>query len=142
MKTKMKWIGGAGILAMALCSLPAMARDLVGVYENRSESAFSYTLQLQKDGKAVYREPDPDTGKVFALRGTWSIDGTALVADFGAKGKYRYAISEELTWASFGCKGASFGLANKGTPRSAQPSLAHDLWIKSDLRKADACQPI
>lgn len=141
MKTVSKWVCGAGLLASLLAvSSSALARDVVGRYENRSESAFSYALNLQKGGKAVYEEPDPEEGKVLVLRGRWTQDGNQVVVDFGPKGKYRYEVQDKLSWASFGCKGESFGLANRATARASKPDAAHDLWLKSDLRNADACK--
>ena len=140
MKSVAKWICGAGVLASLMAvSSTALARELAGLYENRTESSFSYSLNLQKDGKAIYREPDPEEGKVIVLRGSWTQDGNQVVVDFGAKGKYRYEVQEKLSWSGFGCKGASFGLANQGTTRVPRPDSAHDVWLKTDLRRADTC---
>jgi hypothetical protein len=142
MKVVAKWMCGAGALAVLMAtSTAALARDVVGRYENRSESAFSYSRNLQKDGKAVYEEPDPESGKNLVLRGRWSQEGNQVMVDFGAKGKYRYEVQDKLSWAAFGCKGATFGLANRATARAAKPDAAHDLWLKADLRNADACTP-
>ena len=141
MKTVSKWVCSAGVLASFLvASSGALARDVVGHYENRSESSFSYALNLQKDGKAVYQEPDTEGGKDLILRGRWSQDGNQVLVDFGAKGKYRYEVQDKLSWASFGCRGDSFGLANRATARATKPDGAYDLWLKTDLRKADACK--
>lgn len=143
MKVVAKWVCGAGVLASLMAvSSTALARELAGLYENRSESSFSYSLNLQKDGKAIYREPDPEEGKVIVLRGAWKQDGNQVVVDFGAKGKYRYEVLDKLSWAAFGCKGASFGLANQATTRAARPDSAHDVWLKTDLRRADSCAPL
>lgn len=138
-----KLVFGAGVLASLMAaSSAALARDVAGQYENRSESEFSYTLNLQKGGKAVYQEPDPENEKVIVLRGTWKQNGDQVVVDFGTKGQYRYAVQEKLSWAAFGCKGATFGLASQATARAPHPDAAYDVWLKTDLRRADSCKPL
>ena len=115
--------------------------DLIGIYENRSESEFIFTLQIEKNGSAIYEEPDLETGRSIKLRGNWKKDGDDLVLNFGKKGSYRYSVKQRLSWAAFGCKGESFGLENKSTPRSKKRDSSHDVWRKVDMKKADTCQP-
>ena len=116
--------------------------DLIGIYENRSESEFIFTFELKKNGSATYLEPNAETGKTLKSNGRWKQEGSNLNISFGKSVNYQYTIQTNLSWADFGCKGGSFGLKNESIPKSKTRSVVHDVWRKSDLKKADACQPL
>lgn len=121
---------------------PEIPTNLADIYENRSESNFIFSLQLEKNGSATYEEPILAGNKSIKLRGQWKKNGNDLLINFGKSGIYRYVVQPQLSWADFGCKGGSFGLQNRSTPKSKSRSVVHDVWRKSDLKKTDACQPI
>lgn len=117
------------------------AGDLIGSYENRSESEFIFYLQLNKNGSVIYEEPDLEGGKSLKLRGRWKQKGDDLIMDFGKNGIYRYTIKPSLSWGDFGCKGASFGLENRSSPKLKRPDSSHNVWRRADMKAADKCQP-
>ena len=125
-----------------LSDKPIATKDVIGTYENRSESSFIFSLQINKDGSALYQEPDPEGKKTIKLRGKWRATGNNLEINFGKAGRYSYSIQPSLSWADFGCRGSSFGLKNLSTPQDQKGSINHNVWRKSDMKKADACRPL
>lgn len=123
---------------------PSQINTITGLYENRSESDFIFTLQLNKDSSVVYEEFDSEGGKPLKLRGRWKKNGNQLELNFGKNGVYKYSIETNLAWSDFGCKGGSFGFKNISVPKSqgAGNSIVHNVWRKSDLRTADKCQAL
>lgn len=118
---------------------PIATKEIIGTYENRSESSFIFSLQIKKDGSALYQETDPEAQKTMKLRGKWKRTGNNIEINFGKAGRYSYSIQPGLSWADFGCKGGSFGLKNLSTPRNKNGSVAHNVWRKSDMKKAETC---
>jgi len=118
------------------------ATEIAGTYSNRSESSFIFTLQLNKDNSAVYEEIDPEGGKPLKFRGRWKKAESQLELNFGKNGVYKYSIESNLAWSDFGCKGGSFGFKNISIPKRQGNSLVHNVWRKSDLRKAEKCQAL
>ena len=118
---------------------PVATKDIVGTYENRSESSFIFSLQINKDGSALYQELDPEIQKTIKLRGKWKMTGNNLEINFGKAGRYSYSIQPSLSWSDFGCKGGSFGLKNLSTPKAKAGSIVHNVWRKSDMKKAEIC---
>lgn len=118
----------------------ATEAGVVGSYRTNNETEFNFDLTISKDGKAVYSEFDPmGDEKPFIHRGKWVLEGSTLTLDFAKKGRYVYAVTDQLTWANFGCKGASFGLAIKSTPKAKSSDSNYFVFRKSDLQKVDRC---
>lgn len=126
---------------MALSTTAALAQSpaigVVGSYENHSESSFIQELTLAKDGVATYREPDPMSGKAFVKKGKWIQSAETVEVDFGKLGKYIYVVTPDLSWAEFGCKGASYGLAVKSQPKQFR---SDNLFRKESSKKRASCQ--
>lgn len=119
--------------ALAQSSLP----PVIGTYESHTESSYHLELTLGKNGVANYRQPDfEQPKKSFAMAGRWSQAGDEVEVDFGKRGKYVYAISPNLSWEEFGCKGGSFGLAVKSTPET---DMKVNLWRKESSKKRQTC---
>jgi hypothetical protein len=122
------------------CAFAQSATDWTGRYANMSESSFVYTLDLTKDGQAIYREPDPEGGKALVLKGKWTLVDSVLTVDLGKKGRYMYSAQAKLSWESFGCREASQGFEIKSTPRGNSKDSGFHLWRASDLKRADQCK--
>lgn len=116
--------------------------DIVGEYANRSESEFVFTLSLQKGGSVKYVEPDMEGGKPFVMTGKWILKDNNLTVTFPKDGKFVFVVKSALTWASFGCKGESFGLASQVTPKRANGDASYHVWRAKDLKRADSCQQL
>ena len=129
------FIGLALSTAAALAQSPAIG--VVGSYENHSESSFIQELTLAKDGVATYREPDPMSGKAFVAKGKWVQSAETVEVDLGRRGKYVYTVNPSLSWAEFGCKGSSYGLAAKDHPKQFR---SDNLFRKESSKKIASCQ--
>ena len=129
------------IASLTLITLVAMAQSpvnaVVGAYENHSESSFIQQLTLAKDGVATYREPDMESGKAFVAKGKWSQSTDTVEVDLGKHGKHVYTVTPNLSWAEFGCKGGSFGLAVKSQPKNFK---GDNLFRKESAKKRASCQ--
>lgn len=124
------------VSAFPILADPATDADIVGLYENRSESSFVFTLKLASGGKATYTEPDLEGGgKPFVRAGKWVLSANRLDIDLQKEGRYTYLVQDVLSYSSFGCKGGSFGLAIQATPKGASKDSRYDVWRKADLKK-------
>ena len=114
--------------------------DVLGLYENRSESSFIFTLKLEKMGRATYSEPDLEGGKPFVMLGRWTLAGDVIALEFPKGERYTYVVRDKLSWESFGCKGASFGLEVQAIPKvGATKDSSFHLWRAADRSRLERC---
>jgi hypothetical protein len=98
----------------------ATEADVIGLYENQSESSFVFTLKLEKTGRAIYTEPDPEGGKSFVRTGKWALTGDSVTIDLG--------------------KGGSFGLEVQAIPKvGATKDSRYHVWRAVDRKKIERC---
>lgn len=117
--------------------------DVVGTYRTNNETEFNFDLTIDKAGKATYTEQDlMGGGKPTVFVGKWVLDGSTLTINFPKEGRYVYAVTEQLTWKNFGCKGSSFGLAITSTPKAVTGDSNYYVFRKADLRKTVGCKPV
>lgn len=132
----------SAVLVQMLASVAHAANeaDVAGLYENQSESSFVFTLKLEKAGRAIYTEPDLEGGKAYVRNGKWALAGDSVTIDLGKDGRYVYAVRENLAWASFGCKGGSFGLEVQAIPKvGATKDFRYHVWRAVDRKKIERC---
>lgn len=125
---------------LAVAARAATEAEVVGLYENRSESSFIFTLKLDKTGRATYTEPDMEGGKPLVRIGKWALADDTVTIDLPKDGRYTFAVRENLSWDSFGCKGGSFGLEIKTIPKAgATKDSRFHVWRAADRKKLERC---
>ena len=142
-KTYLKLVLAVSIICCSQMSAHAATMaEIAGVYQNRSESEFIYDLTLKTDGTAVWQDPNHQGGKPLILKGNWKLSDSAVELIVSYKGKperYVYQVNPKLSWSAFGCKGETFGLANRGTAKRKSGDGAYDVWRKADIKNSDKC---